>query len=172
MRTGAGMPQQLRTLTDLEVRENYGDPSRLIREDGGIDSAWETLTLGFCYLPAPLPLSWDRSRFVLRVRCHRLIVTRLERVLRAIHQVPEAWASIGDFGGCYAWRPRRGSRRRLSMHCWGIAIDLDVADNADHSVGMVHPFTIEAFNAEGFYWGGRFAGDDRDPMHFEIGVAA
>jgi hypothetical protein len=162
----------LRTLTQAEVLAAYGDPKTYLMSDGHPMASWERDTLSWCQLPAPLPLAWDQSIRVGRIRCHRLIVKPLEEALAALHNVPEAWATIGDFGGCYNWRPRRGTRSKLSMHCWGLAVDLDVADNPDHSRGKVHPSTIQTMAEHGFYWGGYFAGNDADPMHFERGLMA
>lgn len=160
----------VRTLSEAETVLRYGDPRPLLGPDGLPGPQWEAQILGWCFLPAPLPLAWDRSVAVTRIRCHREIRSALADAFEALHARPAVWATIGDFGGCYHFRTRRGSKSRLSRHCWGIAVDLDVADNPDHSKGHVHPATIEIFEACGFYWGGHFAGEDRDPMHFEIGA--
>lgn len=162
----------IRTLTQEELFTVYGDPTPFMRDDGTVNQSWENQILGWCRLPAPLPLSWEMTRPVNRFRCHTLIVPDLERALRAIHNVPEAWATIGDFGGCYAWRTQRGSRRKLSLHCWGLAVDLDVADNPMGGPPRVHPVTLKVFEDHGFYWGGSFAPPRVDSMHWERGVAA
>ncbi len=160
----------LRPLTLDETIEAFGDPRPLIREDGTVTPAWEFNILGWCNLPAPLPLSWNKSQMVSKFRCHRLVVTPLEAALKAIFEMPEAWETVGDFGGCYAWRMQRGSRTHLSKHCWGLAIDLDVSDNPQGAQPDIHPAVIAAFEAQGFYWGGNFKGARVDGMHFERGM--
>jgi len=158
----------MRPLGRPDIVRLFGDPVPHIGPDGLIMRSWEQSILDSAELPAPLPLSWNRAVEVRRFKCHRLLVPHFEAALKRIFQSPEAWASIGDFGGCYAYRAQRGTRDTLSTHCWGIAIDLDVADNPMGGAPRVHERTIESFEMEGFLWGGRFAGKRRDPMHFEF----
>ena len=154
-------------LTDAQVRAAFGDPTPYIRPDGTIRREWELLTLAPARLPAPLPLSWDLFRTVIRLSVHRRLVVPFQRALGTIWTHHEAWASIGDTGGVYAWRPMKRSKR-LSRHAWGIAIDLDVHDNPDGSAGSMHPHIVASFEAEGFEWGGSWSARERDPMHFEF----
>lgn len=154
-------------LTDSQVIANFGDPTPYVRPDGSIDDAWATAQLAALELPAPLPLSWDRAHTVSRLRVHRRLVGLFRGALEAVHANAEAWASLGDTGGVYAWRPQRGAKR-LSRHCWGIAIDLDVADNPlAATVAKMHPAVVAAFKAHGFEWGGSWR-TRKDPMHFEF----
>jgi hypothetical protein len=146
----------------------FGDPRLFIGADGHISEAWPNKILGMAQLPAPLPLSWDRTKEVRRFRCHRYLVGHFERALAAIHDDETACGTVNDFGGCYAFRMVRGSRLVPSAHSWGAAIDLDVLDNPQGRAPVVHPTVIEAFEAEGFLWGGNFKGKRRDGMHFEF----
>lgn len=155
----------MRYLTDAEVVEAFGDPVPLLRADGMPSHEWERSILRYIDLPAPLPLSWDPSVSVTRIRCHWRIAARLELALATVALVPEAWASIDDFGGCYQWRAIRGAKS-LSRHGWGIAIDIDVRDNSLGSRGSAHPFIRDALAAQGFMWGGLFSRPD--PMHYEF----
>lgn len=158
----------MRALRYDEVVSALGDPTPYVREDGTVSPQWEADTLGYALLPAPLPLSWDKSRVVTRFKCHRKLVSAFEKALSAAHANPEAWATVNDFGGCYQWRMQRGSRAKLSLHAWGAAIDLDVCDNPRGKAPRVHPAVVSAFEAAGFYWGGRFAPPRVDGMHFEF----
>ena len=76
--------------------------------------------------------------------------------------------TIGDWGGCYAYRTVRGAPRSPSRHSWGIAIDMDVGDNPMGSAGRVDPRMIDLMADGGFFWGGYFKGARRDPMHWEF----
>jgi hypothetical protein len=156
------------TFTTDEMRRIFGNPMPHVNEDGSVDGLWETLTLAMVRLPAPLPLSWNRDVTVRQFRSHRLLVPNFTRALNAIYHEKEAWTTIDDFGGCYAWRVNRRSRTELSKHAWGAAIDLDVCDNPQGRTPRCHPFVVEAFEREGFIWGGRFSGRARDGMHFEF----
>jgi D-alanyl-D-alanine carboxypeptidase len=156
-------------LTMQQVKANFGDPWHWITFDGHVLPEWETSILSLAKLPAELPLSWEPHKKVGIFRCHKRLVRLFERALSSIYyDAPDAWATIDDFGGCYAFRANRRDRRRLSMHSWGIAIDLDVADNPQGAPGEMHPKIIEAFESYGFLWGGRFSGKSCDPMHMEF----
>lgn len=150
-----------------QLKKALGDPTPYILR-GTTETLWPKRILGTAYLPAALPLSWDRSVSVSRFSCHKLLVPFFEAALHAIAERPEAWATVNDFGGCYAFRPQRGTRSTLSLHAWGAAIDLDVCDNPMGKDPDVHPLVIEAFARQGFVWGGTFQGKRRDGMHFEF----
>ncbi len=154
-------------LTDAQVVAAFGDPSPHVGVDGAPRASWEQRILAPLALPAPLPLSWSPTVHVRLVRVHRRLLDAFRLAFEAAHRDREAWGSLDDFGGVYQWRRMKASRR-LSRHSWAIAIDLDVADNADGSRGEMHPGVIAAFEAQGFEWGGRWSARERDPMHFEF----
>jgi hypothetical protein len=73
------------------------------------------------------------------------------------------------FGGCYAPRNVRGSSSKLSTHAFAAAIDLDPEHepmNRNH-VSHMPQVVIDAFKAEGAFWGGDFI-NRQDPMHFQF----
>jgi hypothetical protein len=153
-------------LTDAQVIAEFGDPSQYVLRDGSVSQRWTDGILATIALPAPLPLSWDRQHTVTRLRVHRKLVDVFRAAFTAVHGDPEAWASLGDIGGAYAWRPQRGAKV-LSRHCWAIAVDVDVADNPLGGKPHMHPAVITAFAAQGFDWGGAWR-TRKDPMHFEF----
>lgn len=154
-------------LTDAQIIAAFGDPTPHLRMDGTPAPSWEQQILTQLWLPKPLPLSWDPTRLATKIRVHKRLVRAFRCALGIVFSNPEAWASIGDLGGVYAWR-RMKSSKRVSRHGWAIAIDLDVLDNADGSTGNMHPHIIESFESQGFEWGGRWSERERDPMHFEF----
>jgi hypothetical protein len=161
----------VRTLTFDELVAALGDPRPYMTEDGQISREWELDILGIAHFPAPLPLSWDRTKLVTKFRCHKRLIPLFETALGMIHTRPDVWATIDDFGGCYNWRTVRGSKRVLSAHAFGAAIDLDVRDNPmgrRKGRSMVDPYVVECSEAQGFFWGGRFGGERFDPQHFEF----
>jgi hypothetical protein len=98
----------------------------------------------------------------------RRVVTRLKEV---VAQRPALKSFLTPTGGTLVWRRIAGTKR-LSAHAYGIAIDL----NPGHSHywrwsktppanGDLPTEIIEAFEAEGFIWGGRW--HHFDTMHFE-----
>jgi D-alanyl-D-alanine carboxypeptidase len=72
-----------------------------------------------------------------------------------------------EYGGCYY--PRfigRDPRNGLSLHSWGIAIDLNVPGNQRGTAGHMDPAVVQIFKKWGYAWGGDW--NYTDPMHFEI----
>jgi hypothetical protein len=102
------------------------------------------------------------------VRCHRIMIPQLSAALQEIADVGLA-SEIrpGDYAGCYV--PRfidRDPRRGLSMHAFGLAVDLNVSTNGLGTRGDMHPRIFEIFQKWGFAWGGFWGRPD--PMHFEL----
>lgn len=156
----------MRQLTQAEVEHAFGDPTTFMRPDGTISAAWEAHILTYAQLPAPLVLAWNHAVSLRQFHAHRLIAGILSAALLEVFR-SGAWSTIGDFGGCYSWRPMRTNRRRLSMHSWGIAIDLDVGDNPQGGAPKVDQRVIGIMAKAGFLWGGTFHGAAVDGMHFE-----
>ncbi len=72
-----------------------------------------------------------------------------------------------QYGGCYVPRfiahdPAKG----LSLHSWGMAVDLNVPGNQRGTVGEMDRQVVSIFKKWGFAWGGDW--NYTDPMHFEM----
>ena len=70
--------------------------------------------------------------------------------------------------GCFRGKKIPGSptaARRMSEHSLGIAVDLNVFENAQNTAGSMDPRIVALFEAFRFRWGKGFAVPD--PMHFE-----
>jgi len=119
----------------------------------------------------PFPTFYDGNR-VLRSRCHYLVKDSLLRVLTSIGETRKADRGImeeaEDYGGIYNYRSKRGGTS-LSLHSWGIAIDLDADDNgfrdhwpvkADMPLSIMEAFAREGWTSAGAFWG-------YDAMHFQ-----
>ena len=154
-------------LTDEQVIAAFGDPLPFMLNDGTVSPGWEQRILAFAALPAPLVLAWDRSRTVSAFRCHHRLVPHFEGLMLALFNDPEVWATINDFGGCYAWRMQRRARTP-SRHSWAIALDMDVAENPFGRAPKTHPRFEDIVEAHGFAWGGNFKGARKDGMHVEF----
>lgn len=102
------------------------------------------------------------------VTCHRVMFPQLGSALAEIES--EGLARSIDrkqFAGCYV--PRfidRDPRRALSMHAFGLALDLNVSTNQLGTIGRMNPEVVAIFEKWGFEWGGRW--QRPDPMHFEL----
>jgi D-alanyl-D-alanine carboxypeptidase len=102
------------------------------------------------------------------VTCHRLLIPQLGAALNEIIERELAdQIRADDYGGCYV--PRfidRDPSLPLSMHAFGLAVDINVSTNLLGSRGDQDPRVVAIFEKWGFEWGGRW--DRPDPMHFEL----
>lgn len=116
-------------------------------------------------------------------RVHRLV----EPAMRAAFAAAKAACPTYKIGraACYVYRHQRhDSKRPLSTHSWGVAVDVDPDQNSAKTFAKASPAPwspewmaawpkglprafVEAFEANGFDWGGRW-GSFVDPMHFQI----
>ena len=111
------------------------------------------------------------------VRVNRNIVTALEHVAARLASARKADGKLEPFlhrlSGGFAARKIAGTDR-TSAHAWGIAIDLDKSmsdywrwqkGKPLHWRNRIPQTIVDAFEAEGFIWGGRWY--HYDTMHFE-----
>ncbi len=102
------------------------------------------------------------------VTCHRVMLPQLRGALQEV--VDSGLADRidpGDFGGCYSPRFIAGDPvKGLSLHTWGIAIDLNVQSNLRGTPGEIDRRVVDIFKRWGFAWGGDWS--FTDPMHFEL----
>jgi hypothetical protein len=151
-----------------EVREENDDPGRIRIEAifaatyGGDDVAAQQIRIRFLGLP---------------VRVHRLIASALGRVAARLEEARKRDRSLDPFlrrlSGGFAQRKIAGTDRP-SAHAFGIAIDLDKSMSDYWRWQKTKPLRwrnripqaiVDAFEAEGFIWGGRWY--HYDTMHFE-----
>jgi hypothetical protein len=102
------------------------------------------------------------------VRCHKVMIPQLRGALReVVARGLESQIHPGEYGGCYV--PRfigRDPAKGLSLHSWGIALDLNVPGNQRGVPGEINREVVAIFKEWGFAWGGDW--DWTDPMHFEL----
>jgi hypothetical protein len=116
---------------------------------------------------------WLRRNVVTRtvpilgaVSCHRAMIAPLRRALGSLQ-----WRGLarlvdpGDYAGCFAARRIAGSGS-LSLHAWGLAVDVNASENPQGRRPRQDPRVVRAFEREGFAWGGRWR-TAPDGMHFE-----
>jgi hypothetical protein len=102
------------------------------------------------------------------VTCHRLMIPQLRAALREVQRAGLA-SSLHTYNGCYVPRfIERDPSHAISLHTWGIAIDLDAATNYRGIHGTMDPRVVRIFKKWGFRWGGDWSYSD--PMHFEMGA--
>jgi hypothetical protein len=100
------------------------------------------------------------------VTCHRKMIPALRAAMREL--VRRGLAHLvdpGDYAGCYA--PRRiPTSGTLSLHAWGLAVDLNASRNPQGSRPHQDLRLVHVMERHGFWWGGRWP-TVPDGMHFE-----
>ncbi len=104
------------------------------------------------------------------VTCHKVVFPQLVAALREIENTGLAGEiEPGEYAGCYY--PRYiADTQQLSLHSFGIALDLNVPGNQRGTVGEMNRAVVDIFKDWGFAWGGDWG--YTDPMHFEMNAIA
>lgn len=157
--TVASQGRQTAFLTGGSVADAVGSFSYRYHPDGSVepDPSWVAANVRTETVP-----------ILGQVTCHKVMLPQLRAALQEV--VDSGLADLidpGDFGGCYnprfiAQDPSKG----LSLHTWGIAVDLNVHGNLRGTQGEMDPRIVDIFKRWGFAWGGDWS--YTDPMHFEL----
>ena len=145
-------------LPQLHIKATFGEFAAAPNADGSIS----------------VEKTWRDKNVVARdvpilgaVTCHRALFPQLTQ---AMQQVSDAGLGFTidprDFGGCYS--PRfidSNPGGRLSHHSWGIAFDLNAAQNRPGTRPDLDHRLVRIMEDNGFTWGGRWL--IPDGMHFE-----
>ncbi|MGH2703775.1 MAG: M15 family metallopeptidase [Actinomycetota bacterium] len=149
-------------LTGPQAAQLYGKFRYTNHRDGSItpDPRWVSQNIETTKVP-----------ILGEVRCHRLMIPQLEGALRDLERAGLAsLIDVPDYayqGGCYV--PRhidRDVKRILSLHSWGMAIDINVKTNPAGERPHQDPRLVATFERWGFRWGGRWS--PPDGHHFEL----
>jgi D-alanyl-D-alanine carboxypeptidase len=149
-----------------QVIQTFGDPRPFVNDK----AQWEQQALQTQPLPRPLIYAYDTTQKITRVRAHRLLTEHLVATLEECLSRGVPLQRI-KYGGCYQWRAKRTAAGELSLHTWGIAVDVEPAENplgepwVDNGVRL-DPRIIHAFKDLGWFWGGDFQ-HTKDPQHFQ-----
>lgn len=83
-------------------------------------------------IPYPMKLAWDLDVIISKFQCHDAIAARLDKIFSqtlkeyGIQKIQDLRLDL--FGGCFNIRKMRGGTE-LSVHSWGLAVDIDPANN-------------------------------------------
>lgn len=113
-----------------------------------------------------------------KLKVHRKVAPIFARVEKRLEAVldkdPTLRPFLTNMGGTFNWR-KIANTNRQSAHSYGVSIDLNVARShywewakpktPMHWENRIPQVIVDAFEAEGFIWGGRWY--HYDTMHFE-----
>lgn len=100
-----------------------------------------------------------------RIYCNRELIRALTRALENV-KARGLQDLIVTWDGCFNIRPSKGNRKSLSLHAWGLAVDINAAWNGYGKTPQQEPELVKAFKDAGFAWGGDWR--KPDGMHFEL----
>lgn len=149
--------QQTAVLTGGSVAEAVGTFRYTVLGAGriGPEQAWVSANIR----TEPVPILGS-------VTCHRVMFPQLRAALLEVVQRGLAdEIHPEEYAGCYYPRYIAGTQQ-LSLHSFGIALDLNVPGNQRGTVGEIDRDVVAIFKKWGFAWGGDWA--YTDPMHFEM----
>ncbi len=150
---------QTAVLTGTTVSEAVGTFSYTSRARGEIspDPAWVSAHIRTEEVP-----------ILGRVTCNKAFLPQLRAALQEVVDRGLAHTiNREEYAGCYY--PRyigRDPSNGLSLHSWGIAVDLNVPGNLRGTVGEIDREVVAIFKRWGMAWGGDWR--YTDPMHFEM----
>ena len=150
---------QTAVLTGSSVSRAIGSFSYTNRPNGEIspDPAWVSAYIRTEEVP-----------ILGRVTCNKAYLPQLRAALQEV--VDSGLAdkiNPGEYAGCYY--PRyigRSASNGLSLHSWGIAVDINVPGNLRGTTGEIDRRVVAIFKKWGMAWGGDWRWTD--PMHFEM----
>lgn len=145
-------------LTGSKAAAAFGSFSYKYYPDGTIepDPAWVRANI----VDATVPILG-------RVTCHRLMVPQLRAALQEV-QDSGLGGLLRTYDGCFVPRFIPNTDKAVSLHAWGIAIDMDASTNYRGIRGTMDDRIVAIMKKWGFRWGGDWS--YTDPMHFELGA--
>lgn len=153
-----------------DINATFGDISDYvtIQPNGSmtLQPRFESKYIATANLPFSIPLAWNEHVEISEIRCHRLLREHFEAVFQKILD-QGLRDRIQSYGGCFQFRQKR-NRAELSAHSWGIAIDINPGSNKQGTRGDMDEGIVKILKDSGFIWGGEWAGNRCDPMHFQF----
>jgi hypothetical protein len=99
-----------------------------------------------------------------RIYCNKDLIGPLGAAFKALIDTG-CVHELKTWDGCFNIRKKRGLSS-MSLHSWGIAIDLNAFENGLGQVPKLSPEFVKCFTDNGFDWGGNWK--RLDGMHFQL----
>ena len=135
-------------VTSAQALKKYGPPA----QDNPFLTLWD--------VPAHLEIGVIPKR----IYCNKEIIGQLSAAFKALIDTG-CVQELKTWDGCFNIRKKRGLSS-MSLHSWGIAIDLNAFENGLGQQPKLSPEFVKCFTDNGFDWGGNWK--RLDGMHFEL----
>lgn len=136
-------------ITSKDCFAKYGDPSVNERR---FMIVWD------------VPTALEHGAIPKRIYCNKDLIPLLEKAFKNVNDRGIS-AQIKTWDGCFNIRRKRGAAS-MSLHSWGLAIDINAAWNGFGKKPTMSPELVKCFTDAGFDWGGVWK--RADGMHFQI----
>lgn len=112
-----------------------------------------------------VPASLEIGVIPKKIYCNKAMVVPLSKAFKALIDTGKV-NELKTWNGCFEVRKQRDAGV-MSLHSWGLAIDVNASWNQMYTVGNLSPEFVKCFTDNGFDWGGNFH-TRLDPMHFQL----
>ena len=134
-------------VTSAQALKKYGDPTK----ENNM-TLWD------------IPANLEVGVIPKRLYCNRDMIVPLTQAFQSLIVTGKV-AELKTWDGCFNIRKKRGLSS-MSLHSWGIAIDVNAAWNGLGKDPVLSPEFVKCFTDAGFDWGGTWK--RKDGMHFQL----
>ncbi len=100
-----------------------------------------------------------------RIYCNKDMVEPLTKAFKNLIATGHV-KELKTWDGCFNIRTKRGYLDNMSLHSWGVAIDVNAAWNGFGKKPSLSKEFVKCFTDAGFDWGGLWV--KPDGMHFQL----
>ena len=134
-------------VTSAQALKKYGDPT--LEHNMAV---WD------------VPTNLEIGVIPKKVYCNKDLVAPLALAFKNLIDTGKV-SELKTWDGCFNIRKKRGLSS-MSLHSWGIAIDVNAAWNQLNMIPTLTPGFVKCFTDAGFEWGGTWT--RKDGMHFQL----
>ena len=138
-------------ITSTQCRAKWGDPT-IPANEARYMTLWD------------IPTELEIGVIPKRLYCNQLMISPLTYSFKELIRTGHV-NELKTWDGCFNIRRKRGLTS-LSLHSWGIAIDVNAAWNGLNMTPTLSPGFVACFTKNGFDWGGTWT--RKDGMHFQL----
>lgn len=134
-------------VTSQQALKKYGDPSL---------EKWMVVW--------DVPTELEIGMIPKKIYCNKDMIKPLSAAFKNLIDTGKV-NELKTWDGCFNIRKKRGLTS-MSLHSWGIAIDVNAAWNQLNMEPKLSPGFVKCFTDAGFDWGGTWK--RKDGMHFQL----
>jgi hypothetical protein len=156
-------PKNIKELYNFAGKFNYVDldePKGFVK----IIGEWKKYNI----VPVTLPITNHKKNKKWTIECHKTIESHIFNLFS--EYVAKGYENNYPITQLGCWVPRHkmsNTEKSLSIHAWGLAIDINWLYNKVNTGGNMPHYVVTLFKQYGFNWGGLWT-RPRDPMHFQF----